>query len=66
MIVARHEVPGTARYDSCPCAHRFEDLREEISNAVSLRPDGLTQFLWRGCILAPLSGRPLIGVVSLG
>jgi hypothetical protein len=24
------------RYDSCTCAHRFEDWREEISNAVSL------------------------------
>jgi hypothetical protein len=46
MIVAWHEVPGTAppqkepsrrvRYDSCRCAHRFEDLREEISSAVSL------------------------------
>ena len=45
MIVAWHEVPGTAhpkepsrraRYDSCRCAHRFEDWKEEISNAVSL------------------------------
>jgi hypothetical protein len=24
------------RYDSCRCAHRFEDWREEISNAVSV------------------------------
>jgi hypothetical protein len=45
MIVAWHEVPGTAlpkepsrrvRYDSCRCVHRFEVWREEISNGVSV------------------------------
>ncbi len=40
MIVARHEVPGTAHPKKsrpvgsgmklCACAHRFEDVREEI------------------------------------
>ena len=46
MIVAWHEVPGSTappkkavrrvRYDSGRCAHRFEDWRDEISNAVSV------------------------------
>jgi hypothetical protein len=44
MIVAWHEVPGTAppqkepsrrvRYDSYRCARRFEDGRKEISNGI--------------------------------
>jgi hypothetical protein len=55
-IVAWHEVPGTAPPqksrpvgygNSRGCAHRFEDWREEISNAVSLsRIEMILKCMW--------------------
>ena len=33
-IATPKEPSRRVRYDSCRCAHRFEDWREEISNAV--------------------------------
>ena len=66
MIVARHEVLGQrtpkepsrrVRYDSCPCAHRFENWREEISTAVSLsRIEMIPKMLWRRLRPCPSPG----------
>ena len=72
MIVARHEVLGQrtpkepsrrVRYDSCPCAHRFENWREEISTAVSLsRIEMIPKMLWRRLRPCPSPGKPAYGI----
>jgi hypothetical protein len=53
--------PSLSAYECLPQAVLFTALPDE--GAAERRPMNTKKpALWRGCILAPLSGRPLVGV----